>query len=277
MANIFPPNTNKRFYGIAALVALAAAFVLGGIYYVNFSIPEYEPVQPVRFSHKLHAGDLKMSCTACHSAAQRSSRAGIPDTKSCLGCHQHILPDSPLIAPLREAADPQYPGYTGEPVRWVMVNRLSGHAYFNHMAHLNRGIGCTSCHGDVAGMERIRAPRDARMQWCLDCHRNPAPHLRPLEETASSHYSAADYLRTHSIRDEEGKITENPEEMFERVAKALAEVEFNYGKNAAEIESIRKEFLEMLMNQVWLWRSNEQTTSECHLLKKGIRNYPLKK
>lgn len=86
-----------------------------------------------------------------------------------------------------------------------MVNRLSGHAYFNHMAHLNRGIGCTSCHGDVAGMERIRAPRDARMQWCLDCHRNPAPHLRPLEETASSHYSAADYLRTHSIRDEEGK------------------------------------------------------------------------
>lgn len=138
MANIFPPNTNKRFYGIAALVALAAAFVLGGIYYVNFSIPEYEPMQPVRFSHKLHAGDLKMSCTACHSAAQRSSRAGIPDTKSCLGCHQHILPDSPLIAPLREAADPQYPGYTGEPVRWVMVNRLSGHAYFNHMAHLNR-------------------------------------------------------------------------------------------------------------------------------------------
>lgn len=129
MANIFPPNTNKRFYGIAALVALAAAFVLGGIYYVNFSIPEYEPVQPVRFSHKLHAGDLKMNCTACHSAAQRSSRAGIPDTKSCLGCHQHILPDSPLIAPLREAADPQYPGYTGEPVRWVMVNRLSGHAY----------------------------------------------------------------------------------------------------------------------------------------------------
>ena len=179
MANIFPPNTNKRFYGIAALVALAAAFVLGGIYYVNFSIPEYEPVQHVRFSHKLHAGDLKMNCTACHSAAQRSSRAGIPDTKSCLGCHQHILPDSPLIAPLREAADPQYPGYTGEPVRWVMVNRLSGHAYFNHMAHLNRGIGCSSCHGDV-------------------------------EETASSRYSAADYLRTHSIRDEEGKSIQTP-------------------------------------------------------------------
>ena len=82
MANIFPPNTNRRFYGIAALTALAAAFALGGIYYVHFCIPEYEPVQPVRFSHKLHAGDLKMSCTACHSAAPRSPRAGIPDTKS---------------------------------------------------------------------------------------------------------------------------------------------------------------------------------------------------
>ena len=210
MANLFPPNTNRRFYGGVALIALAAALALGGVYYVNFQIPEYEPVQPVRFSHKLHAGDLKMSCTACHSAAQRSPRAGIPDTKSCLGCHQHILPDSPLIAPLRAAADPQFPGYTGEPVRWVMVNRLSGHAYFNHMAHLNRGIGCTSCHGDVAGMERISAPRDARMQWCLDCHRDPAPHLRPLEETASSHYSAADYLRTHSIRDGEGNRIQTP-------------------------------------------------------------------
>ena len=165
MANIFPPNTNRRFYGGVALIALAAALALGGVYYVNFQIPEYEPVQPVRFSHKLHAGDLKMSCTAC---------------------------------------------YTGEAVRWVMVNRLSGHAYFNHMAHLNRGIGCTSCHGDVAGMERISAPRDARMQWCLDCHRDPAPHLRPLEETASSHYSAADYLRTHSIRDGEGNSIQTP-------------------------------------------------------------------
>ena len=97
MANIFPPNTNRRFYGGVALIALAVALALGGVYYVNFQIPEYEPVQPVRFSHKLHAGDLKMSCTACHSAAQRSPRAGIPDTKSCLGCHQHILPDSPLI------------------------------------------------------------------------------------------------------------------------------------------------------------------------------------
>lgn len=210
MANIFPPNTNKRFYGGAALIALAAALVLGGLYYVNFQVPEYEPVQPVRFSHKLHAGDLNMSCTACHSAATRSPRAGIPDTKSCLGCHQHILPNSPLIAPLRQAADPQYPGYTGESVRWVMVNRLSGHAYFNHMAHLNRGIGCTSCHGDVAGMERIRAPRDARMQWCLDCHRNPAPHLRPLEETDASHYSAADYLRTHSVQDTDGNRLRTP-------------------------------------------------------------------
>ncbi len=205
MANIFPPHANRRFYGIIALGMLVLALILGGVYYLNFYVKEHTPVQPVRFSHKLHAGDLKMGCTSCHAAALRSPRAGIPDTKSCLGCHQHILPNSPLIAPLRVAADPQFPGYTGEPVRWVMVNRLSGHAYFNHMAHLNRGIGCTSCHEDAAGMEVMKAPRDARMRWCLDCHRNPVPHLRPLEEAASSHYSAADYLRTHSVHDEEGR------------------------------------------------------------------------
>ncbi|WP_419001846.1 cytochrome c3 family protein [Akkermansia sp.] len=205
MANIFPPNANRRFYGIIALGMLVLALILGGVYYLNFYVKEHAPVQPVRFSHKLHAGDLKMGCTSCHAAALRSPRTGIPDTKSCLGCHQHILPNSPLIAPLRAAADPQFPGYTGEPVRWVMVNRLSGHAYFNHMAHLNRGIGCTSCHEDAAGMEVMKAPRDARMRWCLDCHRNPVPHLRPLEEAASSHYSAADYLRTHSVHDEEGR------------------------------------------------------------------------
>lgn len=213
MANLFPPDFNKRFCRMAILCAALLLLALGSVYYVNFYADEYEPVQPVRFSHTLHADTLKMDCTACHTAAHRSARAGLPDTKSCMGCHQHILPDSPLIAPLRQAADPLYPGYTGEPIRWVMVNRLSGHAYFNHMAHLNRGIGCTSCHGDAAGMERIRAPRDARMRWCLDCHRNPAPHLRPLEETASPSYSAEDYLRTHEVKDAAGKRINIPADL----------------------------------------------------------------
>lgn len=91
-----------------------------------------------------------------------------------------------------------------------MVNRLSGHAYFNHMAHLNRGIGCTSCHGDVAGMERIRLRAMPACSGAWTATATPAPHLRPLEETASSHYSAADYLRTHSIRDGEGNRIQTP-------------------------------------------------------------------
>ena len=91
MANIFPPHANRRFYGIIALGMLVLALILGGVYYLNFYVKEHTPVQPVRFSHKLHAGDLKMGCTSCHAAALRSPRAGIPDTKSCLGCHQHIL------------------------------------------------------------------------------------------------------------------------------------------------------------------------------------------
>lgn len=209
MANIFSPHANRKFYGFIALGLGLCILMLGALYYMNFFVTEYEPVQPVRFSHKLHAGELNMDCTACHSAAMRSPRAGIPDTKSCMGCHQHILPNSPLITPLRQAADPLYPGYTGEPIRWVIVNRLSGHAYFNHMAHVNRGVGCTDCHGDVSGMERIKAPRDARMRWCMDCHRNPAPSLRPLEEISNSAYSVQDYLLKRPVMNTHGqRITE---------------------------------------------------------------------
>lgn len=144
------------------------------------------PVQPVRFSHKLHAGDLKMSCTALPQRRPALSQGRHSGYEVLPGLPPAYSPGQPAHRSAASGGGPQFPGYTGEPVRWVMVNRLSGHAYFNHMAHLNRGIGCTSCHGDVAGMERISAPRDARMQWCLDCHRDPAPHLRPLEETASS-------------------------------------------------------------------------------------------
>ena len=133
---------------------------------------------------------------------------GHPMLFTCLRVDRSTVPKGLYLYEVRN--DDDQCGLPVEIGRWVMVNHLSGHAYFNHMAHLNRGIGCTSCHGDVAGMERIRAPRDARMQWCLDCHRDPAPHLRPLEETASSHYSAADYLRTHSIRDGEGNRIQTP-------------------------------------------------------------------
>lgn len=215
MANIFPSNTNRRFYGGIAIITLIVILALGWVYYINFGLTDYAPVQPVRFSHQFHAGELNMGCTTCHSAALRSPRAGLPDTVSCLGCHKHILPNSPLITPLREAADPQYPGYTGEPIHWVLVNRLAGHAYFNHMAHLNRGVGCTSCHEDVAGMERIKAPRTARMQWCMDCHRSPSSYLRPLEEIANPHYSVATYLRTHSIRKDDGTLIQTPFQLGE--------------------------------------------------------------
>ncbi len=213
MPNIFSPKSTGRFYGAIALIAVVAALILGGLYYANFYVRDYEPVQPVAFSHKQHAGDLKMGCTACHSAAVRSARAGIPDTQSCLGCHRHILPNSPRIAPLRRAADPDYPGYTGEPIRWVAVNRLAGHARFSHAAHVNRGVGCTTCHENVAASERVSAPQDSRMKWCMDCHRNPTPNLRPLEEITAPDYNAAEFIKKNRPKSHTGQFITTPEEL----------------------------------------------------------------
>ncbi len=215
MANLFSPKSTGRFYGAIALITVVGALILGALYYLNFYVRDYEPAQPVNFSHKQHAGDLKMDCAACHSATTRSARAGLPDAQSCLGCHRHILPSSPLIAPLRKAADSDYPGYTGQPIRWVAVNRLAGHARFNHMAHVNRGVGCATCHDNIAAMERVRAPQDSRMQWCMDCHRNPTPHLRPLEQITAPDYNAQDYLKTQRPKDHRGQLINTPEELQE--------------------------------------------------------------
>lgn len=113
MANIFPPNTNRRFYGGVALIALAAALALGGVYYVNFQIPEYEPVQPVRFSHKLHAGDLKMSCTALPQRRPALSQGRHSGYEVLPGLPPAYSPGQPLIAPLRAAADPNFPAIRG--------------------------------------------------------------------------------------------------------------------------------------------------------------------
>ncbi len=213
MANIFSSHATRRFYGAIALIVTVAVLVLGGLYYANFYVQDYEPAQPVPFSHKKHAGDLGMDCMACHSAAMRSARAGIPDAQSCMGCHRHILPDSPHIAPLRRAADPDYPGYTGEPIRWVAVNRLAGHARFSHTAHVNRGVGCVTCHENVINMERVSAPQDARMKWCMDCHRHPTPHLRPQEQITNPHYNAAEFIKKNRPKSHTDQFITTPEEL----------------------------------------------------------------
>lgn len=207
------PKTQPRLIRFALFVLVAPALILGALYYHAFARPDYSPVQPVAFSHAIHAGKLGMDCTACHTGAALSPRAGIPDTQSCLDCHRLVKRDSPAVEPLLCAADRSYPGYTGEPIPWVRVNRLADHAHFNHQAHVTRGVSCTECHGDVAAMERVSIPQNRGMRWCLDCHRDPSRSLRPLDEVTKPSFDAAAWLRSHPVLDSAGKRVTDPGEL----------------------------------------------------------------
>ncbi|MEO6876647.1 MAG: cytochrome c3 family protein [Opitutaceae bacterium] len=132
------------------------------------------------FSHRLHAGELKIDCRNCHAAVETSAFAGMPATETCQACHSQLLTDAPQLKPVMESSARKVP------LEWNRVTRLPDHVYFDHSIHVNKGVGCTTCHGDVGHMDRLAQSEPLTMRWCLDCHRNPGPSLRP----ASSVFSA---------------------------------------------------------------------------------------
>ena len=135
----------------------------------------YEPVQPVPYSHALHAGELGIDCRYCHNTVEVAAHAAIPPTQTCMNCHTKIRATSPKLQLVRESAA------TGMPIPWVRVHDLPDYAYFNHSAHVRRGVGCVECHGRIDAMEVVRQEKPLSMSWCLDCHRDPDPRLRPPE------------------------------------------------------------------------------------------------
>jgi Cytochrome c7 and related cytochrome c len=139
----------------------------------------YRPDQPVKFSHKLHAGDIGMDCRYCHTNVEVAEHANIPSTETCMNCHTLLGIDNPKVQPVRESWN------TGEPIEWVRVHMLPDYAYFNHGAHVRVGVGCMECHGNVRQMEVVQQAERLSMSWCLECHRNPDDHLRPLSELTS--------------------------------------------------------------------------------------------
>ena len=159
-------------------LALAPLYVVAVVYWGGS--PEttdvgYCPPQPIPFSHAVHAGEMGLDCRYCHTSVERAAFAAVPPTSVCLNCHATIATDSRKLEPLRESAA------SGVPVRWVRVHDLPDYVYFDHSAHVTRGVSCVSCHGRVDRMEQVYQAKTLSMGWCLDCHRNPAPHLRPRE------------------------------------------------------------------------------------------------
>jgi len=157
----------KLFGAFVALIALAA---IGGYVVTQArtigSNQGYEPTQPVAFSHKKHAGDLKMNCQYCHFGADKSRHAGIPPTELCLNCHSKVKTNSLEIKKIQEAVD------SGENLQWIKVNHFPDFAYFNHAQHVNVAeLQCQKCHGEIQEMEVVKQVHSLGMGMCIDCHR----------------------------------------------------------------------------------------------------------
>lgn len=133
----------------------------------------FQPTQPIPYSHALHAGKLGLDCRYCHNTVDRAAHAAIPPTETCMNCHGMVKTKSAKLAALRES------WATDKPVDWVKVHDLPDYVYFNHSAHVTRGVGCVECHGRIDKMEVVAQDQTLAMGWCLDCHRAPEAHLRP--------------------------------------------------------------------------------------------------
>jgi len=139
----------------------------------------YQPVQPVPFSHKIHAGQLGVDCRYCHNGVEKSWFSNLPGASTCMNCHNQVLKDDPRLAIVRQSAE------KNTPVPWVQVHIVPDYVYFNHSVHVTRGISCVECHGRVDQMTEVREVKSMSMSFCLDCHRDPASHIRPVDKVTN--------------------------------------------------------------------------------------------
>ncbi len=188
MGQIFPRNANRlAWLSIFAGLLLVAELVL--ILAVYFRSNYFRQInvaieQPVAFSHQLHNGVLGIDCRYCHVSVNQSYFANIPATETCMTCHSQIKTYSPKIAPVIESYA------TGKPIEWNKVHRVPDFVYFNHAIHVNKGVGCSTCHGQVNEMPVVWQQQAMFMGWCLNCHRNPEQYVRPRDEVYNMEYVA---------------------------------------------------------------------------------------
>jgi hypothetical protein len=183
MSALFRPWTNTAVrVGIGALLTLGAATVIVPMLWVRtpYRRGQFEPIaQPVEFDHRHHVQDDGIACVYCHDTVFKSAYAGLPSTDKCMGCHAQIWSQSPALEAVRRSF------FSGTPIPWTRVNAVPDFVYFNHSIHVNKGIGCVSCHGRVDEMARVYQVQPLTMGWCLTCHRYPEEHLRPPSEITS--------------------------------------------------------------------------------------------
>ncbi len=187
MAQLFPEWSNR----VPRLLLVGSVLLITSIVFFfwhfgshDFLEVGYAPKQPIDYSHRLHAGELGLDCRYCHASVEVSAVASIPSTQTCMNCHTQIKTDSEKLALLRES------WLEGTAIEWVKVHDLPDYVHFNHSAHVNVGVGCASCHGRVDRMEVVMQAEPMSMGWCLDCHNNPGPSLRPLDQVTNMSWVA---------------------------------------------------------------------------------------
>src|SRR5438874_12720510 len=186
MAQIFHRSANTisrvTIFGAIFIVAFIL-WVIGGIirspFFTNQGV---EREQPVPFSHQHHVAGLGIDCRYCHTSVETSSFAGIPPTQTCMNCHAQIWTNAEMLEPVRASFA------TGKPLVWSRVHRLPDFVHFYHSIHINKGVGCNTCHGPVDRMPLMYKYASLQMEWCLNCHRAPEKHLRPRDQVFNMEY-----------------------------------------------------------------------------------------
>jgi Cytochrome c7 and related cytochrome c len=186
MPQIFPRRTNTLAWVSLAGLPLGGALVLWlCLLYTRSSYGTgagVTRVQPVPFSHQHHAGDLGIDCRYCHTSVETSSYAGLPPTHTCMNCHSQMWVGSDVLDPVRASYR------TNESLKWHRIYNLPGFVYFEHSIHVHKGVGCSECHGRIDNMPLTFQVPSLLMEWCLDCHRHPEQHLRPVEQVFDMKY-----------------------------------------------------------------------------------------
>lgn len=185
--HVFRPRTNV----IARVVVISLPIMLGALALVAWRVQASPYLteqdvtinQPVPFSHEHHVGGLGIDCRYCHTSVADSSFAGIPPTKTCMTCHSQIWTNAAMLQPVRDS------WASGTPIQWNRVHKLPEYVYFDHSAHIAKGVGCTTCHGAVQTMPLMRQAAPLTMSWCLDCHRHPEQYLRPRDQVFNVAYT----------------------------------------------------------------------------------------
>lgn len=185
MAQIFPSILDKLLKGgglAAPLIIVGLVMAVNYWFSPKFLDAGYQPLQPVEYDHSLHAGELGIDCRYCHNTVEEAAHAAVPPTATCMNCHSLIHTESEKLELVRDS------WYEDTPIEWNKVHLLADYSYFDHSIHISAGVGCTSCHGRIDEMEVVWQEEPLSMGWCLDCHRNPTPHLRPHDEVFNMAY-----------------------------------------------------------------------------------------